>query len=91
MDKVHWRCQWCPDFCGDCEFFKENQKVAAKTFQVEVELKAVVNLLAYSEEDAQKEALNVANNVCHAAARAGLIMEVRAVKPRQLIAQREVP
>ncbi len=65
--------------------------MAAKTFQVEIELKAVVNLLTYSEEDAKVEALNVATDVCAAAARAGLIMEVRGVKPRQVVSKVEVP
>lgn len=62
-----------------------------KVYQVEIDLKAKVNILADSEEAAHIEAANVAEDVRSAASKAGLYMEVRDVKPRQLISTREVP
>ncbi len=65
--------------------------VKAKTFQVDVDLKATVNVLSYSEEDAREEAQTLAENIAVAAGRAGLNMEVRGVKPRAVLSAKEVP
>ncbi len=63
----------------------------AKAFQVEIELKAVVAILADSEEDAHAEASNVIARIQENAKKAGLYIEAKSVKPRQLIARSEVP
>lgn len=65
--------------------------MSAKAFVVEIDLKATVHILAHSEEQAGAEALVIANAVKDGAASAGLSMEVRGVKPRQLLTRNEVP
>jgi len=62
-----------------------------KTYQVEVELKATVLILAESEEQAKYEAEMVVSTTRLDAASRGLSLETRGIKPRHVVAYREVP
>lgn len=57
----------------------------AKTYYVDIDLRASVAVLSYSEDEAEVEATGIAENVRRSAARAGLQMEIKSVKPRELL------
>lgn len=65
--------------------------MANKTYAVEIDLRAKINILADSELSAHTEAQAVAEYVKQSASAAGLYIEIREVKPRQLITKNETP
>lgn len=57
----------------------------AKVYQVDIDFKAVVSILSHSADEAEMEATLVADNIRRSAIKSGLRMEIKSVKPRELV------